>query len=95
MHGLAKLREPVDAFFDHVTVNANNKDLRLNRLRLLNELRVVILGVADFGKVAGDGVRSVSRHSCWGGESPHPTLLTQGPPSPTVGRRERPCNLNF
>jgi glycyl-tRNA synthetase beta chain len=55
MHGLAKLREPVDAFFDHVTVNADNKDLRLNRLRLLNELRVVMLGVADFGKVAGDG----------------------------------------
>ena len=55
MHGLAKLREPVDAFFDHVTVNAENKDLRLNRLRLLNELRVVMLGVADFGKVAGDG----------------------------------------
>ncbi len=52
---LAKLREPVDAFFDHVTVNAENKDLRLNRLRLLNELRVVMLGVADFGKVAGDG----------------------------------------
>jgi len=55
MHGLAKLRVPVDAFFDHVTVNADNKDLRLNRLRLLNELRVVMLGVADFGKVAGDG----------------------------------------
>jgi len=55
MHGLAKLREPVDAFFDHVTVNVENKDLRLNRLRLLNELRVVMLGVADFGKVAGDG----------------------------------------
>ena len=55
MHGLAKLREPVDAFFDHVTVNADNKALRLNRLRLLNELRVVMLGVADFGKVAGDG----------------------------------------
>ena len=55
MHMLAKLREPVDAFFEHVTVNADNKDLRLNRLRLLNELRVAMLGVADFGKVAGDG----------------------------------------
>ncbi len=55
MRMLAKLREPVDAFFDDVTVNADNKDLRLNRLRLLNELRVVMLGVADFGKVAGDG----------------------------------------
>jgi glycyl-tRNA synthetase beta chain len=55
MHMLAKLREPVDAFFEHVTVNAENKDLRLNRLRLLNELRTVMLGVADFSKVAGDG----------------------------------------
>jgi glycyl-tRNA synthetase beta chain len=55
MHMLAKLRAPVDAFFEHVTVNADNKDLRLNRLRLLNELRVVMLGVAEFGKVAGDG----------------------------------------
>ena len=55
MHGLAKLRDPVDAFFEHVTVNTENKDLRLNRLRLLNELRAVMLGVADFGKVAGDG----------------------------------------
>jgi glycyl-tRNA synthetase beta chain len=55
MHMLAKLRAPVDAFFEHVTVNAENKDLRLNRLRLLNELRTVMLGVADFSKVAGDG----------------------------------------
>jgi glycyl-tRNA synthetase beta chain len=55
MRMLAKLREPVDAFFEHVTVNADNKELRLNRLCLLNELRVVMLGVADFGKVAGDG----------------------------------------
>jgi glycyl-tRNA synthetase beta chain len=55
MHSLSKLRAPVDAFFDHVTVNAENKDLRLNRLRLLNELRVAMLSVADFSKVAGEG----------------------------------------
>ena len=55
MRALAKLREPVDVFFEKVTVNADNKDLRLNRLRLLNELRVVMLSVADFGKIAGDG----------------------------------------
>jgi len=55
MHALSKLRAPVDAFFDHVTVNADNKDLRLNRLRLLNELRVAMLSVADFSKVAGEG----------------------------------------
>jgi glycyl-tRNA synthetase beta chain len=54
MRALAKLREPVDAFFDHVTVNAENADLRLNRLRLLAELRRVMMGVADFGKIAGE-----------------------------------------
>jgi len=54
MRALSKLREPVDAFFDKVTVNADNADLRLNRLRLLAELRRVMMGVADFGKVAGE-----------------------------------------
>ncbi|MGD9542857.1 MAG: glycine--tRNA ligase subunit beta [Methylocystis sp.] len=54
MRALSKLREPVDAFFDGVTVNAENADLRLNRLRLLAELRRVMMGVADFGKIAGE-----------------------------------------
>ncbi len=54
MHVLSNLREPVDAFFDDVTVNAENADLRLNRLRLLAELRRVMMGVADFGKIAGE-----------------------------------------
>jgi glycyl-tRNA synthetase beta chain len=54
MRALSKLREPVDAFFDDVTVNAENADLRLNRLRLLAELRRVMTGVADFGKIAGE-----------------------------------------
>jgi glycyl-tRNA synthetase beta chain len=54
MRALARLREPVDAFFEHVTVNADDKDLRLNRLRLLAELRRVMLGVADFGKIAAE-----------------------------------------
>ena len=51
MRALAKLREPVDAFFDHVTVNAADAQLRINRLRLLSELRHVMSGVADFSKV--------------------------------------------
>jgi glycyl-tRNA synthetase beta chain len=51
MRALAKLREPVDAFFDHVTVNAIDAQLRINRLRLLSELRHVMSGVADFSKV--------------------------------------------
>jgi glycyl-tRNA synthetase beta chain len=53
LHALAKLRAPVDAFFDHVTVNADNADLRKNRLRLLAQLRRAMHLVADFSKVGG------------------------------------------
>ncbi len=55
MSALSQLRAPVDAFFDDVTVNAEDRALRQNRLRLLNELRRAMLGVADFGKIAGEG----------------------------------------
>ncbi len=55
MRSLSKLREPVDHFFDKVTVNAENADLRLNRLRLLSELRQTMNAVADFDKVSGAG----------------------------------------
>jgi glycyl-tRNA synthetase beta chain len=53
MRALATLRAPVDAFFLDVTVNADDPALRLNRLRLLSELREAMHGVADFSKVAG------------------------------------------
>ncbi|MBY0612616.1 MAG: glycine--tRNA ligase subunit beta [Beijerinckiaceae bacterium] len=53
MAAIASLRAPVDAFFDRVMVNADDADLRLNRLRLLAHLRRVTLNVADFGKVSG------------------------------------------
>jgi len=53
MRALATLRAPVDAFFLDVTVNADDSALRLNRLRLLNELREATHAVADFSKVAG------------------------------------------
>jgi glycyl-tRNA synthetase beta chain len=53
MRALASLRAPVDAFFLDVTVNADNPALRLNRLRLLNELREAVHAVADFSRVAG------------------------------------------
>jgi glycyl-tRNA synthetase beta chain len=52
MQALSKLREPVDAFFDTVTVNCEDPKLRLNRLRLLAELRQAMMQVADFAKVA-------------------------------------------
>jgi glycyl-tRNA synthetase beta chain len=53
MAEMAKLRKPVDEFFDHVTVNATEADLRANRLRLLNRIRATTLAVADFSKIEG------------------------------------------
>ncbi|MDF7679639.1 glycine--tRNA ligase subunit beta [Enterobacteriaceae bacterium ESL0689] len=44
---LAALREPVDAFFDQVMVNAEQPELRINRLTLLANLRALFLQVAD------------------------------------------------
>ena len=53
MRALAELRAPVDQFFEKVTVNADDKSLRKNRLHLLSEIRAATLGVADFSKIAG------------------------------------------
>jgi glycyl-tRNA synthetase beta chain len=53
MTALASLRVPVDAFFDKVLVNAPEPEVRLNRLKLLNEIRAACLTVADFGKISG------------------------------------------
>ena len=51
MSALARLRAPVDAFFDNVTVNADDAALRENRLRLLSRIRAATLQVADFSKI--------------------------------------------
>jgi len=53
MAALANMRAPVDAFFDHVTVNADDKALRANRLRLLSRIRAALNRVADFSKIEG------------------------------------------
>lgn len=53
MSALAALRAPVDELFEHVTVNAEDADLRLNRLRLLNRLRATLHQVADFSHIEG------------------------------------------
>ncbi len=53
MRAIAKLRAPVDAFFDQVTVNDSNPDYRINRLRLLNRIREAMAEVADFSKIEG------------------------------------------
>ena len=44
---MAKLREPVDAFFDEVMVNVGDEQVRRNRLTLLAALRKDFLQVAD------------------------------------------------
>lgn len=54
MGALSYLRVPVDAFFDKVTVNADEASLRENRLKLLSRIRTVMEMAADFSKVDGD-----------------------------------------
>jgi glycyl-tRNA synthetase beta chain len=51
MTALASLRQPVDAFFDRVTVNAKDPELRENRLYLLNQIRSGLGAVADFSLI--------------------------------------------
>jgi glycyl-tRNA synthetase beta chain len=53
MSHLARLRPYVDAFFDKVTVNVEDKALRENRLKLLNEIRAATRAVADFSRIEG------------------------------------------
>ncbi len=53
MRALAELRGPLDAFFDDVTVNVDDSDIRGNRLRLLARIQEVMDNVADFSKVEG------------------------------------------
>jgi glycyl-tRNA synthetase beta chain len=53
MAALAKLRRPVDDFFDKVTVNCDDAALRANRLRLLSQIRATLHGVADFSRIEG------------------------------------------
>ncbi len=50
---LATLREPVDAFFDNVTVNCDDAALRENRLNLLSEIVLTLDRVADFSRIEG------------------------------------------
>ncbi|GLK71970.1 glycine--tRNA ligase subunit beta [Ancylobacter dichloromethanicus] len=50
---LAGLRAPVDAFFEKVTVNAEDARLRENRLRLLADIRAATRSIADFDRIEG------------------------------------------
>ncbi|WP_417491133.1 glycine--tRNA ligase subunit beta [Maricaulis sp.] len=53
MAALALLRAPIDAFFETVTVNADEPVLRRNRLLLLSDIRTAIRAVADFNRIDG------------------------------------------
>ena len=53
MRAMAKLRPHVDAFFEKVTVNVDDKALRENRLKLLNKIRAATRAVADFSRIEG------------------------------------------
>jgi glycyl-tRNA synthetase beta chain len=53
MAALSKLRTLVDNFFENVTVNVKDEQLRRNRLQLLARLRDLMHQIADFSKIEG------------------------------------------
>ena len=53
MAHMSALREPVDLFFDNVTVNTDKSDIRENRLRLLSNFRSLLGRVASFENIKG------------------------------------------
>ena len=54
---LAGLRKPVDVFFDEVTVNCKEAELRENRLKLLSQIRTTMNTIADFSRIEGESRR--------------------------------------
>jgi glycyl-tRNA synthetase beta chain len=53
MGELAKLRVPIDRFFDQVMVNDPDKEKRTERLGMLTRFRDAVHRVADFSKIEG------------------------------------------
>jgi glycyl-tRNA synthetase beta chain len=53
MAAMARLRGPIDAFFEAVQVNSDNEIIRRNRLCLLHKIRVICGGVADLTRIEG------------------------------------------
>ena len=52
MHELAQLHEPINAFFEHVTVNSDHAPLRKNRLLLLSKFREMLHHVANVSLIS-------------------------------------------
>ena len=55
---LLELEDPIHAFFEGVLVNAEDRDLRLARLRLLTDVRDLFLRGWDLSKVVVEGEKS-------------------------------------
>ncbi len=53
MRALSSLRIPIDGFFDKVTVNSEEENVRINRLKLLSNIRTTMNLVVDFSKIEG------------------------------------------
>lgn len=53
MGELARLRKPIDGFFDNVLVNDEDQAIRANRLALLNQIVWATSSVADFSQING------------------------------------------
>jgi glycyl-tRNA synthetase beta chain len=53
MDMLTELRQPIDKFFDCVTVNCEDGKQRVNRLKLLSQVRSTMGKIADFAKIEG------------------------------------------
>jgi glycyl-tRNA synthetase beta chain len=52
---MARLRKPVDNFFDTVLVMADDEKVRVNRLSLLENISQLFYRVADFSKIVTEG----------------------------------------
>jgi len=53
MRVMARLRNHVDKFFEKVTVNSDNKEVRENRLYLLSQIKATLHRIADFSRIEG------------------------------------------
>ncbi|MBF0875997.1 glycine--tRNA ligase subunit beta [Gluconobacter cerevisiae] len=53
MQAIAALRPTLDRFFEAVTVNAPEAEVRANRLKLLSRFRQTTALIADFGQIEG------------------------------------------
>jgi len=53
MAAMAPLRGVLDTFFDSVTVNADEPEIRVNRLNILSAMRDALADVADFSRIEG------------------------------------------